>query len=264
MDGIEATYYRRIKEYLRAYRDELKRKVTAAVPHLVTSLKHVTPEAIRTDDAFDDLNRIFGSVDFELGQSFSTTDLEALARRTGQSVSDLTRKSTERQWKRVLGLDLLTSDAGIKDFLNLISKQNAQLIKSIPDRRLPTMQAGILQALQRGDRVEEIAKYIDETFELMDGNAATIARTEINKLHGQLSSYQQQEVGVEKYTWATAQDERVRPSHADLNGQVFTWDVNDEPALGADGGPIIPGQEINCRCVSIPVFDTAAPDITKE
>lgn len=257
MDGIEARYYRAIKEYLTAYREELKSQLRHALPAIRLGVHQVTPDVLRQDDPLDDLERMFDSVRLVMGRRYTDAELEAMAARTGESVADITRRSVERQWKRVTGLDLLTSNAGIGDFLKLMSKQNAQLITSIPERHLSTLQTGIFEAVRRGDRVEEIAAWIDDRFEVMDGNAATIARTEVNKLHGQLSSYQQQEVGVAKYTWTTARDERVRPSHEALDGQVFTWDPNGDPAIGQDGGAIMPGQEINCRCVALPVIESA-------
>ena len=42
------------------------------------------------------------------------------------------------------------------------------------------------------------------------------------------------------YTWRTVQDSKVRSSHADREGKVFSW--TDPP----DGGH--PGEAYNCRC----------------
>jgi hypothetical protein len=48
------------------------------------------------------------------------------------------------------------------------------------------------------------------------------------------------------YTWRSAGDERVRSSHAALNGRIFTWDA--PPAHGH------PGSEPNCRCWAEPYY----------
>jgi SPP1 gp7 family putative phage head morphogenesis protein len=53
---------------------------------------------------------------------------------------------------------------------------------------------------------------------------------------------------VEEYVWSTSRDERVRPSHSAKDGKRFKW--NDPPS---DTGH--PGNEIQCRCVAIPVLD---------
>ena len=42
------------------------------------------------------------------------------------------------------------------------------------------------------------------------------------------------------YTWRTVQDSKVRSSHADRDGKVFSW--TDPP----EGGH--PGEDFGCRC----------------
>jgi len=53
-------------------------------------------------------------------------------------------------------------------------------------------------------------------------------------------------MGVEKFIWRTANDERVRPEHSARDGNTYTW------ANAPEGGP---GAPINCRCFAEPVFD---------
>jgi len=45
-----------------------------------------------------------------------------------------------------------------------------------------------------------------------------------------------------KYTWHTVGDGNVRPSHAERNGKVFSWDTPPD-----DGHP---GEAYNCRCTA--------------
>jgi len=46
-------------------------------------------------------------------------------------------------------------------------------------------------------------------------------------------------------------DERVRDSHADMEGQVCRFD--DPPIV--DGEPANPGEPVQCRCYSDPYFE---------
>ena len=56
------------------------------------------------------------------------------------------------------------------------------------------------------------------------------------------------------YTWRTAGDDRVRGTHAALNGQVFSWAAPPEHGH--------PGTEPNCRCWPEPYYgDPAVPDV---
>ncbi len=62
--------------------------------------------------------------------------------------------------------------------------------------------------------------------------------------------------GITQYTWSTSKDERVRPSHAELEGEQFSYD--DPPEV--DGEPANPGEPILCRCVPLPVLDLGDDD----
>ena len=55
---------------------------------------------------------------------------------------------------------------------------------------------------------------------------------------------------IKKIRWETSEDERVRASHAKLDGKVFDWD--DLPVV--DGVKTSPGRPINCRCVAVPII----------
>ena len=57
-------------------------------------------------------------------------------------------------------------------------------------------------------------------------------------------------VGVQKYRWSTAGDNRVRPEHKALNGKIFDW---DNPPLSTGGKH--PGEDFGCRCIAIPIVE---------
>ncbi len=73
-----------------------------------------------------------------------------------------------------------------------------------------------------------------------------IARDQVGKLYGQLNASRQKDIGVEKFTWRTVGDERVRDEHEALDGEVFSYD--DPPEEG------LPGEEVLCRCSAEPLF----------
>ena len=77
----------------------------------------------------------------------------------------------------------------------------------------------------------------------MLANVAQESLVESNQIrYGQtLDEYRQKAAGVKRYIWASMGDDKVRPSHAALDGQVRDW--TDSPA---------PGQEANCRCTAVP------------
>ncbi len=65
-----------------------------------------------------------------------------------------------------------------------------------------------------------------------------------------LSEEKQRAQGFTHYIWRTQADDKVRPSHAANDGQVFAWD--DPSPTGH------PGEEFGCRCWAQPL-DAANP-----
>ena len=56
--------------------------------------------------------------------------------------------------------------------------------------------------------------------------------------------------GGQQFMWVTQGDEKVRPAHEDVDGQVFSL-ATGHPELG------FPGDPPNCRCVAVPVENVA-------
>ncbi len=61
---------------------------------------------------------------------------------------------------------------------------------------------------------------------------------------------------VDKYIWLTQGDDKVRPDHAALEGELIAWD--DPPDIGH------PGEDYNCRCIAQPYLDGIDPADLKE
>lgn len=70
---------------------------------------------------------------------------------------------------------------------------------------------------------------------------------------GLVNQLRQQDLGIERYSWRSQDDAKVRDSHADYDDQVFRW---DEPPAGGH-----PGQAHNCRCYAEPVTPGSRNDV---
>lgn len=101
-----------------------------------------------------------------------------------------------------------------------------------------------------GVRVEELQKMLQERGDVSESRAELIARDQTLKTLGGINEARQKDAGVDSYTWSTSLDERVRPDHEELEGQVFSWGSPPEPGH--------PGEDFQCRCVAIPVIDELA------
>lgn len=123
---------------------------------------------------------------------------------------------------------------------------NVRLITSVAEESLTR----IRDILDMGARVEDLAKRIKDELGATESRAELIARDQTTKLSGQLNKVRQTEAGVEEYVWSTSKDERVRKSHRELDGEKFRWD--DPPEI--EGERLHPGEDIQCRCVAVPVL----------
>lgn len=131
-------------------------------------------------------------------------------------------------------------------------RENLDLISSIEAETLRKLRWELSQRIvaTAGDESLKtaLADYIENQARIESNRAVLIASDQVGKLNGRLIRYEQQRAGITHYRWETMQDSRVRPSHRERQGEIFSW---DEPP--SDGHP---GEAVRCRCVADPVFET--------
>ncbi len=211
---------------------------------------------IRGDSWSDDLDM--------LGQQLRLrVDLESpneiqTAAAAASSVSEFNMKEWRSVVRKSIGIDLFTSEPWLRDELKSWSRDTASLITTLEDDSVKQVGLWTSKGIREGWRWEDIAKNIEDRFDVSRSRARFIARDQTGKLNGQLTQRRQTQASVTHYFWQDSRDERVRgnpgglypkaiPSHWDRNGRRFAW---DEPPAGGH-----PGQDYNCRC-------TAQPDLT--
>lgn len=138
------------------------------------------------------------------------------------------------------------------DLVERWRRRNIDLIVTIPGRLHDGLQPMVQEAFDRGWNWQKLQQRIQAKFNNSDWYAERIARDQMGKLHGQLTQQRQVSLGVKRYIWRTAGDQRVRKEHADRENTMFSWD-NPPP----DGHP---GDAILCRCHAEPVFDEPLND----
>ena len=125
-------------------------------------------------------------------------------------------------------------------------RENVSLITSLHERYFDRVEKDVREAFARGTHPNDLAELFVDRDGMAERDARRIARDQIGKLSGQLNEERQKAIGLTSYIWRTANDARVRKDHQDRDGQEFKW---SNPPF--DGHP---GQPINCRCFSEPVF----------
>lgn len=232
--------------YLRALRSMLEQLLRASTA-LMTTMLHREQVAVGTDHA---MVQDIGPEDFN--------SLDALQRALSNVVSSTVRrilgleaKLHTKKWRehvdRTLGVDIsaVVRDEDLEAYLDAAATRNTNLIRSLGDRAVARSKQIILDAILQGQSVPDTRKKLVEAFGIADSHAQLIARDQTAKLTSDLNRIRHEQAGVERYTWRTSLDERVRPRHKKLEGVVYDYGE----ATGAENG-LPPGQPIQCRCVA--------------
>jgi len=216
--------------------------VAFALRSLTARVKALEPE--RADASDSRINAILVALRRKSGQIFTLRRMQALAEEMIGEVNDHNRDQIKRQLLQSIGVDI--SPEVSEAIISGAVERNVALIKSIPQKLLGQVEEVLEAGVLRGARAETLAGELEERLGVARSRARLIARDQVNKFNGELAAQRQAAVGVTQYRWSTSRDERVRDTHAANEGQVFSW--SSPPATGH------PGEEINCRCVPIPVF----------
>lgn len=93
-----------------------------------------------------------------------------------------------------------------------------------------------------------------------------LAETAIRKVHAAITQTRAERLECSWYIWRTCQDERVRPSHARLEGVVCSFMEPPHPELligEPDLGAYNPGESRECRCYAETMIDPDFEDWPK-
>lgn len=140
---------------------------------------------------------------------------------------------------------------GIENLIENTRAANVRLVRKASGTFLDQVEDVLAGGF--GDRVEDLADELEERVGVSASRASLIARDQTLKLNAAIAQTRMASAGVVSYTWSTSKDERVRPAHAELEGQRFRFD--DPPETNDAGDTNNPGEDFQCRCVAIPVLD---------
>jgi SPP1 gp7 family putative phage head morphogenesis protein len=241
--GIEREYYRYIKSLVDFTREQIRIRLLPQLNYIETNVQSPRP----TTDAWGhDVGRIVDAIRAEIARRFGTASISAIAKGVAELVSEHNKKQLKAQMNRALGIDIFLQEPYLIPEIESYAFWNTRLIQSIPEQYLDQVQNIALSGFQTGESTKSIRDKIEARYQVSKSRAQLIARDQISKLNGELTQLRQTELGIKKYRWITAGDERVRDEHRQRDGKVFSWD--DPPHDGH------PGQPINCRCVAQPIL----------
>lgn len=177
------------------------------------------------------------------------------AQKLAQTTLNQINKNSANWWKNNTNFTKVLKEERFQNANGLVAThlQNLQvdLIKSIPREAALRVQHLAARASVEGERASELAERILATEDITLARAKTIARTEISRANATFNQARAEYVGATDYIWRTAEDEIVRESHAEVDGQVFSFLA---PPTLSDGEMGHPGEFVNCRCFAEPII----------
>lgn len=106
------------------------------------------------------------------------------------------------------------------------------------------------------ERLSEVEDELSKTWSDRVTRGNTIARTETARATNGARYDQMRADGVTKHEWVDSNDDVVRESHRDLDGEVRRIGEDFKPLLAVPGDERAPASEtVNCRCLSRPVIE---------
>lgn len=199
---------------------------------------------------------------------YSLSTAQALAQKTGTDAAKFILNQTQKSLVSVgapadLGVNPLASNPDLRRLVESWANKNVELIQNVGVQVQQQIKDVVLTGYANGTSWRDIVKQVEAglngqagRFATVENRAKLIARNEIGNLNSALTKYRYIDAGVEKYTWNTAGDNRVRDTHRALAGETFSLQGE-----GTAPGGIFPGSEASCRCVAQAVPMTTSKEM---
>lgn len=262
---LESMHRARIKIIVDPLRVVIEKELFPSIEAYVSESKQ------RIDDTSDIISSIFGKIRVSFAARHSKALTERELKRSADRIAQAGGDVHRAQLKSVLGVDPISAEPWLETEVNAFVKENASLITTLHTEQIDKIEQLIFREGRRRASVRDIHLKIRDVFKQSETRAALIARDQVSKFNGKLTELRQRNAGITKYKWQTAQDGRVRTlsnsggysDHGRLNDQEFSW---DKPPVTVFKGKRAgernhPGEDINCRCVALPVLDELIPGL---
>lgn len=240
-DMVAVHYYQLLKpmlsQMLRIALHEIKPQLEGWERHAGT---------YRGDSAGSEAKKLFETLAGQFFREFDNRELAHIPNRVGRQLSEYQKGQLAKQIRSQLSVDVVKDEPWLESQISDFVAENVALIKTVPQKFFSEIEALTIRGISYGERPDKIAKDIQQRYGVAEFNAKRIAKDQSNKFFGRLNSIRQKSLGIEKFVWRTAEDERVRPEHEELDGETFPW--TEPPSEG------LPGQPVLCRCEGEPDF----------
>lgn len=269
--GVEAKYFRQLQSYFKPLTDYVTKYINENMqPLLRGDDKEIKLDAI-PGDAFkkmlfnlENWLSIYMPDIADLPSDSNNNVIFVGLGKTAQETFEFSEKDFEKAIEKGIHVNPPITAEWWDDMRNSWAADNYTLITSNAKNYVSKINTLTEQAIVNGLSPAKLKEEIMKATEgLSNKHCKLLARDQIGKLNGQITQAQMEEIGLELYVWSTAYDDRVRDSHAVMEGLLCRWD--DASVCSYDNGKtwvprpsdaidLHPGQDIQCRCIGLAFY----------
>ena len=280
--GIEIKYFRQLKSYFKPLTDYVNKYISENLEPLLRGdsvevrLDTIPGNSFRKmiynlEDWLSvympDIPEMTDSRDYENKNNVIFVGLG----KTADETMEFSEKEFQRIIEKGIHVNLPVSAPWWDDMKKSWAEDNYTLITSNAKNYVSKINTLTEQAIVNGLSPMKLKEEIKKATEsLSDKHCKLLARDQMGKLNGQITEAQMTEVGLDMYIWSTSYDDRVRDSHAVMEGLLCRWD--DASVCSYDNGKtwvprpsgavdLHPGQDIQCRCVALAFYPELIAEI---
>lgn len=241
----------------RRYRRALVGRVLPAALELVRAellpiLERAAEQASRLARDADEIGEAIDRAERAFFDRWTRARMARLVRPIAEEIESLHSAGLNRQLRAIIGVDVVGGEPWLSAAVDEFTTENVALIRSIPARFFDDLETHLKRELADGARFEELIGIVEERYSVSTSRAELIARDQAGKFYGDLNRVRQGDLGIERFTWRTVRDNRVREEHEDRDGEVYAW------SAPPDGET--PGEPVNCRCYAEPDLRGLLPE----
>lgn len=247
----ERIYERQLIAINKVFWDKVVENIISNLPMLVASAKSLRPDSNekRLDAWSDQLKELTDKTYLDFSKAVSQPQITAVSLEQADRINNMNKNEFVKVIHSSVSVNPIVQENWLQPQMKGFVSQNVDLITNLGQDQKKRLEQNLYQNLSSGNGIDKIKDDLLKSENFGKNRSRLIARDQTNKFNGQLTQLRQQEIGIGSYIWSTSKDERVRPTHAAMEGSVVAW--NDPPSIGH------PGSEINCRCIAQPIITDA-------
>ena len=277
--GVEMKYFRQLKGFFKPLTDYVNKYINENLEPLLRG--DSTEIRLDTIPGQSFRNMIYN---LENWLSIYMPDIADLPKDSNNNViftalgktADEAKAFGDKEFQRIIEkgihVSVPTSSPWWNDMKSSWAENNYTLITSNAKKYVEQINNLTEQAIVNGLSPKKLKEQIMKATEgLSEKHCKLLARDQMGKLNGNITEAQMQEIGLDLYVWSTAYDDRVRDSHAVMEGLLCRWDdasvcsydnVKTWEPRPSGAVDLHPGQDIQCRCVALSFYPELEAEMT--